>query len=83
MELVVPWEVLLNEPYEKLSDVSLDLLVVWRVKPKDFPFPVSVAAWVGIAFGRRRTRCFSMRSRRYFWPFQIPHECKTSRRSFC
>ena len=33
MELVVPWEVLLNESYEKLSDVSLDLLVVWRVKP--------------------------------------------------
>ena len=33
MELVFPWEVLLNESYEKLSDVSLDLLVVWRVKP--------------------------------------------------
>ena len=31
MELVVPWKVLLNESYEKLSDVSLDLLVVWRV----------------------------------------------------
>ena len=45
MELVVPREVLLNESYETFSDVSLDLLVVWRVKPYDFPFSVSVAAW--------------------------------------
>ena len=29
--------------------------------------------------GRRRTHCFSMRSRRYFSHFQIPLECKTGR----
>ena len=84
MGLVVPWEVFPNESYEKLPDVSLDVLVLWGLDHKVWLF-LRNGFYCGVGENclhigaGRRTRYLSRRSRRCFWSFQIPLDCKTGR----
>ena len=76
MELVVPWEVFSKESYEKLPDVSLDLLVLWGLDHKVLLFLRNgFCCGVGenclhIGAGRR-TRYLSRRSQGAFGLFKF------------
>ena len=40
VQLVVFWEVFVEERYELSSDVAFDVFAVWWVEPGDIPLPV-------------------------------------------
>ena len=42
---VMPWEMLVDQAEELLSNIDFHTLTEWRVKPRDLSFPGKVSGW--------------------------------------